>query len=442
MGVIVIAALVISLLIPAVSAFATTTVKNRSMSSSGGKETFSAAVHQAKTCSWSSTPKIAKFATTVDCVNGSIRRTAKIPSNKTTSGKTFKIELVVQGKTRTVHQFTVRQNGRQILTSVTEPAANLSESANTFTSAGGLVTLAYSSSNATSCTLASNPGLWSGNNPASVNCQGSYVADITSTTTAKQWTFTFTAMGNSGSSATSTQTLTQSAPVTSPLEQSDNWSGYILPSDAYVTEASGEFTVPSLNCADMPNAGMSMWTGIGGVNSEALLQTGVASTCVSGSQQNSGWFEEYPSNPNQSEPFPGLTVSTGDVIESSVYQMSDGAWETSLADLTTGFSGVMVTGDAWWVVNNGVNEPPLGSTASLTFPGAHTAEWIIEDYMDNESQVALANYGSVTFSDLSTSVPAWSLSTAEGTEIVQNNVVLSTPEPPEGNAFSATYTGP
>jgi hypothetical protein len=54
----------------------------------------------------------------------------------------------------------------------------------------------------------------------------------------------------------------------------------------------------------------------------------VNETCVKGVQQNFGFFELYPSQPNVAENFNNFPVSAGDSMAASVYQASTGAWVT------------------------------------------------------------------------------------------------------------------
>jgi hypothetical protein len=306
----------------------------------------------------------------------------------------------------------------------------------------------FSSSNASSCTLSSAPALWTGTNPAAVNCHGTYSATVPPSSTKQQWTFTFTATNSAGQSTSASQTLTEQPP---PFRQSPNWSGYIVPStSSLITAVSGQWTVPTLNCSVTPNAQASIWVGIGGFlwptggTSGVLLQTGVDTDCVSGVQQDNGWFEAYPSNPNQPFVFSGFPVSPGDEIEASVYQWSNGAaWETCIENLTTGLSGLMVTGEAWGVTSGGCTASfaEQGSTAGLSYAGGYTAEWIVEDPGDVGSRPPLADYGTVSFSNLQTSLSPWYLTENEAVEMVQNGVVLSTPSLPSSDGFSVSYTG-
>jgi hypothetical protein len=283
------------------------------------------------------------------------------------------------------------------------------------------------------------------------------VSIVQTTTSPHQWTFTFTAANASGQSASSSRTLTQLAATTAPapssaLLQSPNWSGYVLPSSTLITEVAGTWTVPTLNCSATPNASVGVWVGIGGWgwqtggSSGALLQTGIGSVCTNGVQTNTGWFEEYPSNPNHSYPFTGFPVSAGDTIKATVYEgAGSSVWVTKVDDVTKGLTGVMVTGGAWGVAVDSGNGsfPQQGSAAGLSYSGGYTAEWIVEDNgvgADN-SLAPFANFGTVVFTNLTTSASSWSLATSYPVEIVQGGQALSTPSAPVGSGFSVSYTG-
>jgi hypothetical protein len=199
-----------------------------------------------------------------------------------------------------------------------------------------------------------------------------------------------------------------------------------------------------------PNGGAATWVGIGGYgwptggNSGTLLQTGITASCVNGLPQYAGWFEEYPSVPNTSRNFSGFPVSPGDSIEASVFQSDTGAWETRVDDLTTGLSGVMVTGEGWGVMADNGNGTftDQGYTTGLSYSGGYTAEWIVEDYSQSDgTQAPFADYGTVTFTGLRTSLPSWDLTPNEGLAIVQNGVVLSTPSAPANDGSSVSYSG-
>jgi Peptidase A4 family len=330
------------------------------------------------------------------------------------------------------------------------PFASLSISRPSVPATGGAVLLRYSAANASSCTLSAAPMLWIGANPATVGCNGSYTARVPQGTARRRWRLTFTATSSSGRSASSNQTLTERAPA-ARASQTATWSGYVLPSrDSPVTEASGRWTVPRLDCSTTPNSGAYIWVGIGGYKwpaggtSGTLLQTGIRADCTDGDPDYAGWFEEYPSTPNTAKEFSGFPLSAGDVIEASVYERTGGGWETRVDDLTTGLSGVMVTGEGWGVEADSGNGTFIeqGSTVRLSYAGGTTAEWIVEDYSRNGSIVPFVDYGTVSFSNLTTSRSSRSLTRDDGVEIAQNGVVRSTPSPPARGGFSVTYRPP
>jgi hypothetical protein len=242
-------------------------------------------------------------------------------------------------------------------------------------------------------------------------------------------------------------------PTVQFTNSSVNWSGYVVPSSsALVTDVVGDWTVPAMNCSDTPNGETSIWVGIGGeqwnatTSSGILLQTGVQADCVDGVQQNYGWWEEYPAIPNNEEEFNDFPVSAGDDIEASVFQESNGAWETIVSDLTTGLSGILITGEAWGVQETGASSfTNQGTAAGLNYSGGYTAEWIMEDPgITNETGAVqpFANFGSVIFSNMRSSFSSWSLTPTEEWGIVQDGATLATPTSSTADGFTVTYTGP
>jgi len=237
------------------------------------------------------------------------------------------------------------------------------------------------------------------------------------------------------------------------MNSSPNWSGYVVPSSsALVTDVSGEWTVPTMNCSATPNGDVSTWVGIGGEqwnassSSGVLLQTGVDTNCVNGTQQNIGWWEEYPAVPNVGQAFTGFPVSAGNTIEASVFETSSGAWETEVTDLNTGLSAYMITGVSWGVGSTGASTfTNQGSAVNINYSGGYTAEWIVEDPgVANEtgSYQPFANFGSVIFSDMRSSFTSWSLTPSEEWGIVQGGATLAAPTSSTTDGFTVTYTGP
>jgi peptidase A4-like protein len=253
------------------------------------------------------------------------------------------------------------------------------------------------------------------------------------------------AAANQGAAAKKAAT----APV-APVAQSQNWSGYVLPSSsAPVTAASGRWTVPTLDCATSPNSGASAWVGIGGASRPgggmygSLLQTGIRTDCINGVQANLGWVEQFPSVPNVEQDFAGLVVTAGDSMLASVSQAPGGAWQTRLDDLTTGMSGWMMTGTGWGVApdSSGNVFAQPGSPTTLSYSGGYSAEWIVEDYSVSTGPVPLARFGTVVFTGLTTSLSRWSLTAKQAVQLVQGTKVIAAPSAPAGNGFSVTRVG-
>ena len=336
---------------------------------------------------------------------------------------------------------------------VTGPSATLALSPTQLASVGGTVSMNVSAPSAVTCSLSSTPALWS--TPSiSVPCTGSISVNIPPASAAQTWTVTLSATSETGGVSTVSQTLTQSAPLPPAQNSSTNWSGYVVPSSsALVTDASGQFVVPTLNCADTPAGSVAVWVGIGGEqwatggSSGALLQTGIDSSCVAGVQENTAWWEVVPATPNYEQSFTGFPVSTGDVIDASVFQGTNGVWETLLSDENTGLSALMVTGQSWGVgttTTGTITYTPQGSAVNISYTGAYTAEWIVEDQTDaaTSNLDPFADFGSVTFTNLLSSFTSWSLRPGEEWSIVQNGATLSTPTATSSDGFTVTYLGP
>ena len=321
------------------------------------------------------------------------------------------------------------------------------------------MTLTYSSQNATSCTLTSLPSIWT-TATEPVSCNGTYADDVGSSTTAQEWTFTFTASNANNPSAASSQTLVQSAPAVPSPEfdnPSPNWSGYVVPSSSnLVTNVEGEWIVPTMNCVDTPNGGDSIWVGLGGEqwnatsSSGALLQTGVSVDCTNGVQQNSAWWEVVPATPNHEEAFTDFPITAGDEIQASVLQLSDGEWETIVSNLNTGLSALMVTGEAWGVgptESGTITFSSQGNAVGYSYSGGYTAEWIVEDPEESSATPGnplypFANFDSVSFTNMRSSFTSWSLTPSEEWGIVQSGVTLAAPTSTSTDGFTDTYVGP
>src|ERR1039458_8808047 len=107
---------VVALVTVAVAAVASTagarTIPTRHLTTSGGTIKWAVAVHSAKTCTWSSSPRVAGFDGTVRCTSGLAVRAATFKANTSTEAKNYTLTLVVRGKTTTVEHLNVVEAGK------------------------------------------------------------------------------------------------------------------------------------------------------------------------------------------------------------------------------------------------------------------------------------------------------------------------------------------
>ena len=326
------------------------------------------------------------------------------------------------------------------------PTARLSVSPGRLSYLGGRVALSWSSTHAKSCVLSAKPRFWPKRKSARVRCTGRLNRALRPASRAGRWTFTLRATSAAGHVTVVRRTLVRRAP---PFLVSANWAGYLVRSTSPVTAVSGDFTVPRLDCRGTNNSGESMWVGIGGAGGSTgdLLQTGVRSNCILGTQEvNPGWWAEFPAY--RETDFDSTFVSAGDSIRATVSRNADGSWTTRLDDLTAGVSGVMSTGGSYGTVRD--SSPTVwlereGSASTVSYAGGYTAEWILEDFYEGLGRLApLARFGRVSFTGLSTSLPSWALTPDEELGIGDfGGRLWAAPSGPDasGRGFSVTYTG-
>lgn len=111
----------VAIAIPSTMALAATRVPTYKLSAKGGTVKLSATVKNAKTCAWSSSPKVAGFNATVKCKTGKVTRSAKFTANQSTKAKDDTLSLTVRGKTTTVARWKVVEAGKTTPTTTTTP---------------------------------------------------------------------------------------------------------------------------------------------------------------------------------------------------------------------------------------------------------------------------------------------------------------------------------
>jgi hypothetical protein len=427
----------------------------------GGTVTLTVRASNALTCTVTgqSGPFLAQGrAHTVACGAGSGRVQLQVGANKYPMGVRIQFEVTLTG---TGHRTTFE------LVSVAEAAAAATSGGrtggSTGTTGGGPLTVdtAAALPSATvgidyngllAATGGTPPYTWTltgGALPAGLSLDPS--GEITGTPgTAGSYPLTVRVTDAAGATATATVKMTVAAPKAGRAT-SINWSGYVVGSRGVsVGEAAGNWTVPSLNCSVTPNAGVSIWVGIGGAErpdgtlTGTLLQTGTTEECINGVQVDRGFTEEYPNTP--AEMFRKFPVGPGNRIKASVYQSSDGAWVTRVDNLSTGISGELVTGLGWGIFSDrGAGSIALqGRATNLTYGVGYSAEWIIEDDTSATSKTLMpfADFGTVRFTGLTTSLAHWSLAPSDAVTLVDaNGSPLATPSGPGADGFAVSYTG-
>lgn len=175
-----------------------------------------------------------------------------------------------------------------------------------------------------------------------------------------------------------------------------NWAGYVnqAVSTPY-TSITGSWTVPSISGVNQ--SADAEWIGLGGVQSQALLQMGTVQTMSNGQQQDILFWEKLPQAAT-----PIATVSPGDVVHVTIAKSTGNNW-----DLTATIQhGSQTT----------TKHVAVTLSSAYTQNIEQTAEWIREDPENTQQQIVpMANAGTVTFSQ----------ATVNGQPIQQSNAITN-----------------
>ena len=323
----------VALVVPSLaSAASTAAVPTRHLPASGATIRWPVMVHNAKTCTWSSSPKVAGFDGTAKCANGRVVRPATFDANTSADAKDYTLNLVVRGTTRTVDHLKVVEAGKPTPTTTT-----------------------------TSTTTTTLPP--------------------TSTTT---------------TTLPPTSTTTTTLPSTSfPGSTSNNWSGYVLTGASGGYEAvSATWMVPTLDCSSVPGGFTSDWVGVNGAAGQpGLFQDGTTSYCVNGQQSDYAWWTDEAEGYSSVFLF---AVASGDVIDAKVFQDASGYWWYYVEDLASGLSYSNPEIDsgpgtsAEWIAEDPEDSTtkalyPLADFGSVTFTDlgiVPSSSWVLPPYSD------------------------------------------------------------
>jgi Peptidase A4 family/Immunoglobulin I-set domain len=204
-----------------------------------------------------------------------------------------------------------------------------------------------------------------------------------------------------------------------------NWSGYAVTGAAdTVTEATGSWSVPSVNCSGAGTTYESEWVGIDGYQStnHTVEQDGTDSDCAGGSPSYYAWYEMYPSASNELS----YPVAAGDSMTATI-SVSGSSWTLTLVDHTKS-----------WTSQTSVSSGSVQQSS---------AEWVVERPEVGGSLSVLSNFGSTGFSGASATIDGESGSIAyfSGTpfemEGENGTTLLALPGPlgSGGSSFTDTF---
>jgi len=173
---------------------------------------------------------------------------------------------------------------------------------------------------------------------------------------------------------------------TSHTDYSSNWGGAVIktpPSGQTFNAVTGVFTVPT---PSIPENGIytgqsfaaAVWVGIDGdTYTNAILQTGIdLSVAADGSISFDAWYEWYPDYAYNFN----LDINAGDEVSLTVIASSSTEGTALVENISTGKQASI----------------DLTSTYAL---GGQNAEWIVEDFEQNNQLVSFADFGTVTFTN-------------------------------------------
>jgi hypothetical protein len=165
--------------------------------------------------------------------------------------------------------------------------------------------------------------------------------------------------------------VTQPGTPASVTSSSSNWSGYAANGGTF-TSVTATWTVPTVSATS--SGADATWVGIGGLNSNDLIQAGTqAMVDGSGTVEYSSWIEMLP----QSSRNVPLSVSAGDSVTVTITQQSGNDWLIALRNNTT----------------NGTYSVTVQYSSSNS-----SAEWIQEAPSVGRGLVSLDQFGTVQFS--------------------------------------------
>lgn len=217
-------------------------------------------------------------------------------------------------------------------------------------------------------------------------------------------------------------TVTNTHPVPkNKARSSQNWAGYAINQIDGVTGISAAWQVPQVQKPQ--NSDSSSWIGIGGIQSNTLIQAGTDQLVQDGKPIYYAWIELIPAPP---QPITSMEVLPGDNVSFSIQNTGGNQWQVTVTNSTSG----------------------QHVTKTVTYAScACSAEWIEEAPNVHNKLSPLAQFTSVSFTDCQvvlhgqhlglgqTRYEALRMVDALETPVVQPQVV-------QGNDFSVVDIGP
>ena len=161
-----------------------------------------------------------------------------------------------------------------------------------------------------------------------------------------------------------------------------------------MSAVSGSWVVPTVTGSGSGTTYSAVWVGIDGYSDGTVEQLGTEQDVVNGKAEYQAWWEMYSTGDGQPEqPISSMTIKPGDSITASVQYLTSGShsgqFELSITDTTESESFTT------YQTSSSV-QSPVASRSS--------AEWIIEAPTVGSGVAALANFGSVTFTNASATI--------------------------------------
>jgi hypothetical protein len=158
---------------------------------------------------------------------------------------------------------------------------------------------------------------------------------------------------------------------------SKNWSGYEMKTGAF-TAVSATWTVASSTPTNKRLSAEAAWVGIGGTETDDLIQAGTQVIFVSGKPQYMAWYETLPDAQRQLP----VAIKPGDIVSVSLAETKNNVWHLSFVNRTTS----------------------KAYDTNITYTSSHSSvEWIVERPLavtgDGTGYLPLNNFGTINFTN-------------------------------------------